>query len=465
MSSKGSHDSDTSDSDASSGSVASDALVKNIPKRATRGVRKKALAGEAAQADEEFWGQRAFGEPESDSEFSSIAATTDSSDSDIDEPEPDEKADARAEREAAAAAKMAEAMMGPVKRNVYVDPALRRKKAAAARRAAAAAAAAPKSSQPRAAAAPLPATMAGQRSRRSSTLEATAGAEARSAAAPATSVGGDPSARGGGSVAAPPRATQAELLQAAATTTLDNLLALATGRAGDGAAGGVNSKTGKRAAKTGQRVVFRSARGHGDLLTFKGVDDFPPLINSKAPPAPPRAVCAVSGAAAKHRCPVSWLPYAGPSEFRRLRRRLARRQLFPQAASPLGRGVIVCPTPPPAHSSDDDSGNEQPVSLPWAGQNEDGPVVRDEGVQGGAAAAAQPGTPAPSSGKKPNAAVVMAAARAAIAAAKAASASAESSPASADDAKQVRGRGGSRGGARTKPAASGRGGRKRTRGE
>jgi len=451
MSSKGSRDSETSDSDASSGSVASDALVKNIPKRTTRGVRKRALAGEAAQADEEFWGQRAFGEPESDSEFSSVAATTDSSDSDIDEPEPDEKNDARAEREAAASAKMADAMMGPAKRNVYVDPALRRRKVAAARRAAKAAGSTPKTSTPRAPGAAVAPTLAGQRSRRSSTLEATAEAEARSVAVPADSVGGDTSDRGG-SVAPPPRATQAELLRAAATTTLDNLLALATGRAGDAAAAGIAGKSGKGgAAKTGQRVVFRSARGHGDLLTFKGVDDFPPLINSKAPPAPPKAVCGITGVLAKHRCPASWLPYAGPKEFRRLRSRLARGVLQPQAASPLGRGARSCPKPPLLHSSDEESSEEVAVWLDEGGS---------EGGAGSAASSPQAVNEAP----RPGAAIVMAAARAAIAAAKAASGSSSaSSPLQDNASKETAAARGGKGGRRGKgKAASGRG-RKRVR--
>ncbi len=447
MSSKGSVDSDSSVSDSSSDSVASDALVKNIPKRATRGVRKRALAGEAAQADEEFWGQRAFGEPESDSEFSSVAATTDSSDSDIDEPEPDEKADARAEREAAAAARMAEAMMGPAKRNVYVDPALRRKKAAAARRAAAAGGGTPgKPAAPRGAAGtpgPSP-TLAGTRSKRNSTIEATAEAEARSAA-PASSVGGDTSERGGESVAPPPRATQAELLRESATTTLQNLLALATGRTGDASSALAGSKA-DRKQKAGHRVVFRSARGHGDILSFKGVDDFPAVINAKAPPEPPKPLCCVSGAAAKHRCPLSWLPYSGPREFRRLRRRLARGQLAPRAASPLGRGALRCPSPPRAHSSDSES--------------DDGSVVwQADGAEASDATATLPSTSAAQTAAsgKPGAAMVMAAARAAIAAAKAAAAASEDGAADADVTKK------SRGGSKKGNGATSRG-RKRQRG-
>jgi hypothetical protein len=63
--------------------------------------------GEAQEADEMFWGQRAFAEEEdaSDTEFTVSSFTSDSSDSDIDAPEPTEADEARLRLAAEAAAK------------------------------------------------------------------------------------------------------------------------------------------------------------------------------------------------------------------------------------------------------------------------------------------------------------------------------------------------------------------------
>lgn len=45
-----------------------------LPSRTTRGKRVSALVGEAAEADAQFWGQRAFEETLSDEEFSSFSS-------------------------------------------------------------------------------------------------------------------------------------------------------------------------------------------------------------------------------------------------------------------------------------------------------------------------------------------------------------------------------------------------------
>ena len=74
-------------------------LRKVLPQRETRGTRMGRLVGEAAEADEQFWGQTAFtvGSSE-DEEFSSsdaeaLSGTTCSSDSDIDLAEPEDETD------------------------------------------------------------------------------------------------------------------------------------------------------------------------------------------------------------------------------------------------------------------------------------------------------------------------------------------------------------------------------------
>lgn len=380
--------SDSGGSD-SEDSVASDALVKNIPKRATRGYRSRALVGEVAQADEEFWGQKAFTGEDSDSAFSSIPASSDSSDSDIDDPEPDEAANAVAARAAAASARAAAVMMGEgTKRNVYVDPALKRRRAAAKRAAAKAsggAGAAPPSAAPAGGGTSTPTTLAGVRSRRSSTVEATqtatARAEDREAAATAAS------ATASVATAAQPRRSQEEVLADAAETTLMNLLALAKGRGGGDAQAGTRGRAGHRAVAQGRRVVWRARRGEASTLTFRGVDAVPSTINASAPPEPPRKVCAVSGAPASLRDPVSWLPYAGKEHFAPLRRALAEGRLQPDAASPMGRGRV--------HLNPDGSFRVVP-QQPRVG----GGVSRAAAAAKPAAAPLKPGQHPPSPAKK-----------------------------------------------------------------
>lgn len=90
-------DSEQSD-DASSPSVRP-VERKVLPQRITRGMRMGRLVGEAAEADETFWGQTAFNEGSSGDEgFSSsdaeaLSGTTCSSDSDIDAVEPGDDGD------------------------------------------------------------------------------------------------------------------------------------------------------------------------------------------------------------------------------------------------------------------------------------------------------------------------------------------------------------------------------------
>jgi hypothetical protein len=49
---------------------------KQLPTRSTRGVRSSRLVGEAAEADEVFWGQSAFDDDETDDEYSSDSEGT-----------------------------------------------------------------------------------------------------------------------------------------------------------------------------------------------------------------------------------------------------------------------------------------------------------------------------------------------------------------------------------------------------
>lgn len=89
-----------SEEDSDEGSASSvHETRKVLPERATRGTRMGRLVGEAAEADEAFWGQSAFtagssgDEGFSSSDAEALSGTTCSSDSDIDFAEPDEETD------------------------------------------------------------------------------------------------------------------------------------------------------------------------------------------------------------------------------------------------------------------------------------------------------------------------------------------------------------------------------------
>lgn len=92
-------ESDSEQSDEAPSSSARPVERKVLPQRITRGTRMGRLVGEAAEADETFWGQTAFNEGSSGDEgFSSsdaeaLSGTTCSSDSDIDAVEPGDDGD------------------------------------------------------------------------------------------------------------------------------------------------------------------------------------------------------------------------------------------------------------------------------------------------------------------------------------------------------------------------------------
>ena len=143
--------------------------------------------------------------------------------------------------------------------------------------------------------------------------------------------------------AAKPRAevikpTQAELLLEAAETTLISLRSLdkMMREAKSGGPDKANPSRLRSKAFSDARVIYRSRRGAGDTYTFTGVEDFPPVINARAPAGVPEArrLCAITGQRAKYKDPHTGWGYADAAAFAELRAALAAGSIEPLPGTP-----------------------------------------------------------------------------------------------------------------------------------
>ena len=316
-------DNEEEDDDASSDEPVE---KKVLPQRGTRGKRMGKLVGEAAEADEQFWGQSAWDEG-SDEEFSESDvsdATSESTDSDIDLPEEEADGEARVGGGKGKAEKPSRGGVAIVDDDdeggrgkgkagaggkgggkAYVDRGISLTKgidlaaaaamggaaaAAKGRRAAAKAGGAGSSSDtgvgPDSAVSPgaAAAIAAVSRALRASTQDSHEAAEARrkadEAAAKIAAAKAEPPAP------PVPRMSQAEVLVDAAHTTIDNLRSLEALQAMDAER---QAQDALAVLASGRGHAFpvgvpllrsHSKRGCPDTITFTEVDDFPSSINA-----------------------------------------------------------------------------------------------------------------------------------------------------------------------------------------
>lgn len=283
--------------------------MRDLPKRASRGRRMRQLVGEELDADELFWGQKAWAEQnksdDEDVEYSSEEDVVDD-DFDIDEGEAKQAATAREERTL-----MREGATKRKGRGVYVDPALKRKHArvgggaagARATRGKAAAKVVPPSSMSmrRSTKTKVGAMQAARKIREREQKKASAARRAKQKP----------------KVEEKPM-TQEELLAAAVETELVNkrslelMLRIEEERK--------RAMRWKKKVNAGPVLRYRSRAGEAtNTLTFTMVARIPSVINARSVPYPPQRVCAVTGAAARYRDPVTGECYATAAAFHALR--------------------------------------------------------------------------------------------------------------------------------------------------
>ena len=293
---------------------------KVLPQRATRGIRRGKLLGTAAEADEEFWGQSAFKEDESDEEFEESAESSGSSetetDSDMDAPEPEDdaggdgtKAGGAASREREVEDDMGEKKKGKAGRG-YLDPALKASSTWSGSLGSIAAAAAASVARASRTAAASAAEGGGGRARRLTHSSENVGeangphralrvtVHTRTGESSSKSVeAAESKGQGSGGNAPPPlpKPTQAEVLTEAAHTAIENLRLLegqmkierarVEREAAEAAAGRGKGHTVPQSTPI---VRFHSRRGTADTVTFTCVDAIPQLgVGSGVPAAKP----------------------------------------------------------------------------------------------------------------------------------------------------------------------------------
>lgn len=294
---------DENDGDDESSDSTEEIVPKVLPQRVTRGKRMGRLIGEAAEADEVFWNQAAFQDDESDDEFSSSEAETDeteSTDSDIDIPEPEEE-DAESTKKkkdtASAGRGLSDAFLDDERgsRNKkYNDPASTRPTRWDFSQAAAAAAA---GKAPVAPVASYIGTDGSLLVPREEIRKILADIYKTRGKKPKVSVSETPAegaADGGAGTKRGKRGgmkdveylRQEDILLEAATTTVENLIAL------DSVARQETEKAARDAAEAAKRgkgrsfppglplLRYHSRRGHPDTLTFTEVDEIPSIINA-----------------------------------------------------------------------------------------------------------------------------------------------------------------------------------------
>ena len=268
-------------------------VVKVLPKRGTRGRRFNQLIGEEKEADQAFWGQKAWGDDQDEDYV--YEKQKDIVDSDFDEPEDSSDEDVE---EVTSRRKKKSGKTGR-----YQDPAFKRKKGKQSQNV-------KKVRRPRRPVAPV---VARQRVFRESTKIRKKQSESIRKSMREKAVARNSNR----TIAAPVRQlTQEELLRAASYTEMENkrklevMLQFQVDK---------RARTAPKAPYSGPSVRYHSSKKYGTLYTFTEVSEVPNVINSKPIAYPKRPVCAVTGMPAKYRDPKTGLYYSTLEAFRAIR--------------------------------------------------------------------------------------------------------------------------------------------------
>jgi vacuolar protein sorting-associated protein 72 len=279
-------------------------VQRRLPTRGSRGKRFSQLVGEELEADQEFWGQKAWADDADDDYV--FEKQKDIVDSDFDKSE-SEGEDGEAELQ-----KRSRKGKGGKRGKVgkYQDPAfVRRKKAKGATR---------KRVAGKAHAVP---NVARQRVFRASTAATSKLAKAVRAQQSAIAMA-RVAARAAKSSTAKPldQMTQDQLLEAASYTEIENKrkLEVMLQMQMDS-----RERAAPKAPYSGPVVRYRSSLDSGTTYTFTEVNVIPSIINAKPKPYPKKPVCAITGMSAKYRDPKTGLYYATLEAFKVIRERAA----------------------------------------------------------------------------------------------------------------------------------------------
>mmetsp|Transcript_1946 Transcript_1946/g.2509 ORF Transcript_1946/g.2509 Transcript_1946/m.2509 type:complete len:308 (+) Transcript_1946:146-1069(+) len=297
-----------------------DEVVRDpLPKRLTRGKRMDELVGEAAEADEEFWGQKAWEELSEDEEISSDEFDSeeqiDIEDSDFDAL--DEDAEFKKDEEDAAVFEKEEKArkrrgMTNQTRSGYLDPALKRKR-------------------------PQPQRKRPQKSTKGSTIQRVilpSSRELRRSTKVKTENVVKSQKLAHTKINKPgvkrrkveeqvPKLSQQQLLEEAAKTEIENKRSLAAMLMLQEEK--KKSRTSTKIKKEEARIIFKSTKD-ANTLTFVHLNEIPRTINAKPIPYPTKRVCKITGKPAKYRDPLSGEYYATFDAFKKLRAKIREKK-------------------------------------------------------------------------------------------------------------------------------------------
>ena len=268
-------------------------VVKVLPKRGTRGRRFNQLIGEEKEADQAFWGQKAWGDDQDEDYVYEKQKDIVDSDFDDSEDSSDEEVEEVTSRRKKKSGKTGR----------YQDPAFKRNKGKQSQNV-------KKVRRPRLPVAPV---VQRQRVFRESTKLRKKQSESIRKSMREKAVARNSNR----TIAAPVRQlTQEELLRAASYTEMENkrklevMLQFQVDK---------RARAAPKAPYSGPLVRYHSSKKYGTLYTFTEVSEVPSVINSKPIAYPKRPVCAVTGMPAKYRDPKTGLYYSNLEAFRSIR--------------------------------------------------------------------------------------------------------------------------------------------------
>mmetsp|Transcript_3827 Transcript_3827/g.4637 ORF Transcript_3827/g.4637 Transcript_3827/m.4637 type:complete len:298 (-) Transcript_3827:1853-2746(-) len=290
----------------SSESEESEQFVRDaLPKRATRGKRMSDLIGEAKEADEEFWGQKAWEELSEDDEISSEEFDSDEQkdieDSDFDAL--DEEAEFKKDEDLAASfeknEKSKKRRRTTQASGSYVDPALKRRPPGSRK---------PKEKRTVSQRVVLPSSRVLRRSTQVKTSNRIKSELTKKPSSTQVTKKSDPI----------PKLTQQQLLAEAAKTEIENkrsltaMLMLQEEKK--------KNRQRKKVNKEEARIIFRSTQD-ANTVTFIRFNELPKAINQKSLQYPVKRFCKITGKPAKYKDPTSGNYYASVEAFKKLKPR------------------------------------------------------------------------------------------------------------------------------------------------
>ena len=289
-----------SDSDASSGTGG----ARRLPKRGTRGQRFSQLVGEELEADQSFWGQKAWADVEDDDYVFEKQKDIIDSDFDAEESEGESDVDGIDKAKRGGGNRSKKGKVGK-----YQDPALKQR--------AHVSRGAPKPRSVRGPATAQPRVHQQRIFRISTAMNSSESAAARARAA------AEALKRASTKTVAPvvEQMTQAQLLEVASHTELDNkrklevMLQMQFDK---------RARSAPKAPYAGPVVRFHSSLHGGTTYTFTEVNAVPAVINSKPRPYPKKKLCAITGLPAKYRDPLTGKYYANLEAFKAIRAETSR---------------------------------------------------------------------------------------------------------------------------------------------